>query len=258
MISKNLTPVNEFSPALWSTLSTELERIASQTKGPKIAAFDADGTLWDADASETFFDWQIKNCNLPELQGRDPFAHYQALKKPDPRVAYVWLAAINEGHKLSEVRAWAEQCFKDHQPWPVFESQKRLIEKLRSLGFEIYVVTASVKWAVEPFASLVGVDHDHVIGVETKVVDGIVTRETKLPVTWREGKAEGLLAKTGGVRPILASGNTIGDIALLECATHIRLGLSTQDEPGGLFDEETKLVDHAKEKGWHHHPFRPR
>lgn len=258
MLSKNLTPVNEFSPQLWTTLSDLVDRAAKETTGPRIAAFDADGTLWDADAGETFFEWQIENCDLPELKNRDAWAHYKALKKPDPRVGYVWLAAINDGRKLSEVRSWAKQCFEEKKPWPVFESQRRLIEKLKSLNFEIYIVTASVKWAVEPLGALLGIDYDHVLGVETEVVDGIVTTKTKQPITWREGKAEGLLAKTGGVRPILASGNTIGDIALLETATHIQLALSTQDEPGGLFDEETKLYDHAKKAGWNMHPFRPR
>jgi phosphoserine phosphatase len=258
MLTKNTTPVNEFSSSLWDLLSSQLEAAAAEAKGPKIAAFDADGTLWDADAGETFFDWQIKNNDLAEFKGRDPWAHYKALKKPDPRVGYVWLAQINEGKKLSEVREWAAQCFAEKKPWPVFESQRRLIEKLRSLGFEIYVVTASVKWAVEPVAALLRIDYDHVIGIETKVVDGVVTKEVKPPITWREGKAEGLLAKTGGVRPILASGNTFGDIALLECATHIRLALSTQDQAGGLFDEETKLVEHASEKRWHMHAFRAR
>ena len=258
MLSKNATPVNEFSPQLWSTLSELIERAVEETTGPRIAAFDADGTLWDADAGETFFDWQIQNCDLPELKNRDPWAHYKALKKPDPRVAYVWLAAINEGRKLSEVREWAKQCFEEHKPWPVFQSQRRLIEKLRSLNFEIYIVTASVKWAVEPLGALLGIDYDHVLGVETEVVNGIVTKTTKPPITWREGKAEGLLAKTGGIRPILASGNTIGDIALLETATHLQLALSTQDSPCGLYDEETKLVEHARKTGWHMHPFRPR
>lgn len=258
MLTKNTTPVNEFSSSLWDLISSQLDQAVAETPGPRIAVFDADGTLWDADAGETFFAWQIKHCDLPEFKNRDPWAHYKALKKPDPRVGYVWLAAINEGRKLSEVREWAARCFEEQKPWPVFESQRRLIEKLRSLNFEIYVVTASVKWAVEPVAALLGIDFDHVIGIETEVVDGIVTAKTKPPITWREGKPVGLLAKTGGVRPILASGNTHGDIALLESATHVRLALSTQDEPNGLFDEESKLLEHSTQENWHHHPFRKR
>jgi phosphoserine phosphatase len=255
MISKNQTPVNEFSPELWTSLESVL-RSAARSGEPLIAAFDADGTLWDADAGETFFDWQIHNCDLPALKGIDPWRHYHDLKKPDPRVAYAWLAQISAGRRLEEVRAWAAECFRSVGPWPVFESQRRLIALLRELGSDIYVVTASVKWAVEPVAALVGVDFDHVIGIETEVRNGVVTDVVKPPITWREGKAEGLLARTGGVRPVLCAGNTYGDIALLSCATHVRLALSTQSEPGGLFDEESKLFDHATSQKWHIHPFR--
>lgn len=255
MISNNTTPVNEFTPALWDQLATTLQHIASSTKGKKIAAFDADGTLWDSDAGETFFDWQIKNSGLKGLPS-DPWAHYFALKKPDPRVAYVWLAQINAGHSLGQVREWAKACFAAHPQWPVFQSQVRLIELLRSLGFEIYIVTASIKWAVEPVAALVGVDYDHVLGVTTKVENGIIGTEVVQPITWRQGKAEGLLTATGGVRPILASGNTYGDIALMETATHIQLAVSTQNQPCGLYDEEQKLVEEVHRRHWLHHCFR--
>jgi phosphoserine phosphatase len=258
MISKNQTPVNEFSPDLWASIESTL-RSASRTRtGPLFAAFDADGTLWDADAGETFFDWQIHNCALTAFSGIDPWTHYHNLKNPDPRVGYVWLAQISAGHRLAEVREWAAECFRSVGPWPVFESQRRLIALLRELDIDVYVVTASIKWAVEPVAALFGIDFDHVIGIETEVHGGVITDIVKPPITWRDGKAEGFLAKTGGVRPVLAAGNTFGDIALLDCATHVRLALSTQSSPGGLFDEESKLFDHASSANWHIHPFRRR
>ena len=257
MISNNAGPVNEFTPELWSLLTSRLEAVAGESKGPLIAAFDADGTLWDADAGETFFDWQIHHSGLRSLPA-DPWSEYLRLKKPDPRVAYVWLAQISAGHSLSEVRQWASRCFSERAPWPVFVSQKRLIDFMRGLGFEIFVVTASVKWAVEPVAALVGIDHDHVVGVETEVVNGIVTSTPRLPITWRSGKAEGLLARTGGVRPVFASGNTVGDIALLDCATTLQLAVCTQNKPGSLFDEETKLWQEASQRQWPRHAFRER
>ncbi len=255
MISKNLTPVNEFSPQLWEHLSATIKKAASEARGPKIAAFDADGTLWDADAGETFFDWQIHNSGLSDMPA-DPWQHYHDLKKINPITAYVWLAQINAGHPLSQVRAWAKQCFAEQKNWPVFESQKKLFALLRSLDFEIYVVTASIKWAVEPVAGLFGVDFDHVLGITTKIEDGKVGMEAVLPITWRQGKAEGLLAATGGIRPILGCGNTYGDTALIETATHVQLALTTQNQPGGLFEEESKLAVEADRRGWLRHKFR--
>ena len=252
MISKKKTPVNEFSPELWDHLAKHLAQAAGEIDGPRIAAFDADGTLWDDDAGETFFDWEIHRAGLKGLP-KDPWQHYLDLKKIDHIKAYVWLAQINAGHSLEQVRAWAQQCFDDRSDWPVFSSQVLLTDLLRTLGFEIYIVTASIKWAVEPVAQLVGVDHDHVIGITTKIENGKVGMDAVHPVTWRQGKAE---AATGGVRPILACGNTYGDTALLETATHIRLAISTQNEPCGLYDEEQKLAIEADRRGWLRHKFR--
>lgn len=254
MISKKPTPVNEFTPELWSTLDKTLER-AADSGAPLIAAFDADGTLWDADAGETFFDWEIHHAGLRDMPA-DPWAHYEALKKVNPITAYVWLAQINVGVPLDQVRAWAKTCFKDRGDWPVFDSQRKLIARLRELGFEIYIVTASIKWAVEPVAALVGVDFDHVLGITTRIEEGRVGMEAVHPITWRQGKAEGLLSATGGRRPVLASGNTYGDIALLEIATHVQLAVSSQDQPCGLFEEESKLADEADRRGWLRHKYR--
>lgn len=257
MISKSLGPVNEFSPQLWQEIDEAIARAKRETKGPLVAAFDADNTLWDSDAGETFFDWQIHNSGL-DLPA-DPWAHYKALRTPDPRPGYIWLAQINAGKTLEQVRGWAMQCFREKSPWPVYESQKKFVAKLRDAGFEVFIVTASIKWAVEPFASLVGVDFDHVIGIETSVVNGIVTEEPILPMTWREGKASGLLARNGGVVPAIASGNTYGDSFLLGAATHFRLAVSTQPDStrgSGLWEEEEKLRIEAQAKAWRLHRFR--
>jgi phosphoserine phosphatase len=262
MISKNMLSVNEFSSSLWEQIQkdTQLEIQKSPNKR-RIAAFDADGTLWDQDAGETFFDWQIHNSHLANLPA-DPWEYYRSTKKVSPPEAYVWLARINSGQSLTQVRAWAKECFNQQPHWPVFESQRRLIQFLQKLDFEIFIVTASVKWAVEPVAALVGIDADHVLGVATKVIEGVVGTETVLPVTWRHGKAEALLNATNGVRPIFASGNTLGDISLLETATAVNLAIATQNpnrEPfhNGLFEEELKLQEAVKQHSWTLHHFRP-
>jgi phosphoserine phosphatase len=254
MISNNPTPVNEFSSAFATELDALIERTARDTKGRKIAAFDADGTLWDTDAGENFFEYQIQNCGL--TLPKDPWKHYLDQKAIDPRVAYLWLAAISKGHSVEQVRKWATEAVSRLKPYPILKSQAKVIEKLQQLGFEVFVITASVKWAVEPAAALLGIDRDHVLGVETKVVDGIVTDIPVYPVTWREGKAEALLKATNGERPIYASGNTDGDLMLLELAS-IPVAVSTQNTPGKLNDSERKLRDEAVKRGWRMHAFRP-
>jgi phosphoserine phosphatase len=256
MISNNPVPVNEFPPSLMSELVEQLEKISAERSGPKYAAFDADGTLWDADAGEGFFDYQIHHSNLRGLPA-DPWKYYLEQKAVDPTKAYLWLAQISNGCSLEQVRRWAAECVARLNPYPVLKSQRELIGVMQKLGFEIFVVTASVKWAVEPAAALLGIDRDHVLGITTVIRNGIVTDEPVYPVTWRKGKAQALLMATDGARPVFCAGNTDGDLALLECATHIPLAVSTQNTPSKLNDSEKRLRDEAVKRGWRTHAFRP-
>ncbi|MDX9730301.1 MAG: haloacid dehalogenase-like hydrolase [Bdellovibrionales bacterium] len=274
MVSKALEAVNEFSSALWSDVDAFLERTlvpnnideSSIAHGERpIAVFDADGTLWDKDAGETFFQWQIDNCGFSHLSD-DPWGYYHNWKKRDPHGAYGWLAQISAGHELGTVRNWAQLCYESQKPWPVFQSIQDLFKILTAAEFDLYVVTASVKWAVEPAAyDLLGVPPENVLGIETETfadANGriIVTDMVKSPITYRQGKADALLRATGGRKPVLAAGNTLGDIALLDLATDFKLMIQSQSpllsENSGLLAEEKKLRDHGKPLGWRLHAFR--
>lgn len=124
------------------------------------------------------------------------------------------------------------------------------------MGADIYVVTASIKWAVEPAAESLGISRDHVIGVQTAVVDGVVTDKQEGAITWREGKVVGLLETTRRRRPFLCAGNTMGDLPLLDCATHFRV-VNAAAGPGDTNREsEQKLVEIAKKRGWFFHVYR--
>lgn len=222
--------------------------------GRAIAAFDADGTMWDTDLGEGLFLHQIENklVSLPE----DPWGHYEFLKKTKGNpVAFLWLAQINKGVPLKTVRAWAEAAVAA-KPLPIYDEQMKIIEKLKQLDVEIYIVTASIKWAVEPGALRLGLTHDQVIGIETEVdASGIVTETQKGVISYREGKPQALLAKTGGVAPYFAAGNTEGDRWLLESALHMRLVMSSAPEDHENWKTESAMLALAKERGWFSHRY---
>ncbi len=231
-------------------LATELR---SSSRHP-IAAFDADGTLWNTDLGEAFFKYQISQGllkNLPE----EPWHYYRKWKESgDPRPAYLWLAQINEGHPISEVRAWAEAAVCVQSPLPIFEEQKRLIEYFQANKVDVFVITASVAWAVEPGAKRLGIPFEKVLGVQTKLQKDIVTKEQNGKITYREGKLEALLEITGGQKPFFASGNTMGDLALLEGAK-LRLTVGAATETEELFTTEENLRKEAHARGWMVHQF---
>ena len=245
----------DFQLNQWEEIELKLKKYFLTANLPHYAAFDADGTIWDEDAGEVFFQYQIENCNLKNLP-TDPWKHYHDWKAHDPRGAYLWLAQINTGHSLAQIRAWAKDCYKSHKSWPYFEPQKKIIEWLKRHGVRVFIVTASIKWAVEPFVEFLGLHYDHVIGVETQVENGIITDSIRGRITWREGKPLSLLEKTQGVRPIFCSGNTTGDTALIESSQLIKMAVCSSSPGDELYNTEMDLQKLAIENQWYTHRFK--
>jgi len=242
-----------FPQNFWTQFSKALDQELKINSRP-VAAFDADGTLWNADLGEAFFKWQIQNSALPNLPP-DPWDYYRQEKEADdPSPAYLWLAQINHGQSLQQVQTWAESAVKAQEPLPIFEDVQRLIEWLHNQKVEVYIVTASVKWAVEPGARRLGVDADHVLGVSTRIQDGMVQHQQDGLITYREGKAQALQQKTGR-KAFLCCGNTMGDFALLESASQLRLAVGAAPTGHELFDTEERLRQEAQRRGWLSHQF---
>jgi phosphoserine phosphatase len=219
-----------------------------------IAAFDADGTLWDTDLGEGLFHHQIKHKLVPLPE--DAWGHYNWMKEHvSHTAAYLWLAQINKGVALKQVQSWAEEAVKAMEPIPYYDEVNLILEHLRKLQVEIFVVTASIKWAVEPGARRLKMHDDQVIGIETEVVNGVVTEKQHGVITYREGKPKALLAKTGGVAPYFAAGNTEGDKWLLESSTHLRLVNSSAPENMENWATESRMLALAKERGWYWHRY---
>lgn len=215
-----------------------------------IAAFDADGTLWNTDLGEALFDYQIRHELLPNLP-KDPWARYEYLKNNvSHEVAYIWLAQINEGLPLTQVQKWAQEAVDEIHPVPVFEEVKDVIAQLLDLNVEVYIVTASIKWAVEPGAKLVGLKPENVIGIRTKIKNGLVTTEQDGPLTYRGGKVDGLKTVAGDVKPFLCAGNTEGDLMLLENASDLRLVISGSPPGDRNYETEMTMLKIAKDRDW--------
>jgi phosphoserine phosphatase len=249
--------VKAFSSTLLKHILDPIDAHLAHNSGPHYAAFDADGTLWNSDVGENFFQYQIDHCALPALKGLDPWKHYLALKKNHPPDAYLWLAQICHPFPIDQVRTWAKATMATH-PLEVLQPQKVLIAELLKRKIQVFVVSASTHWAVEAAINVVGLDDSSAVGVKTKVVSGKVTLEQDGPVTWREGKRAAILEKTKGIAPLFCSGNSSGDIHLLECASLVRLAVQTQTATSkhtALLADEGKLLALAQERGWLTHHF---
>ena len=243
-----------YSKNIWDQVNKTLDLVQEHDPSP-VAAFDADGTLWDVDLGENFFQYQIDRQLVPLPP--DPWKFYVEMKKVnnDPRAAYLWLAQICKGIPFDEIQTWAREAFQQIKPEPIFDQQQELIQLLTSRKVQVYIVTASVKWAVEPGAEFLGLSADKVIGIQTEIDKGYVTEKQKGVITYKEGKVQGLLQKTNGQKAFLCSGNTEGDLALLESATHLRLVVSAAARDDHNFKTENKMLQIASENGWLSHRF---
>ncbi len=247
---------SDFPKDVWAKIHRSIDE-AHDKNLPKIAAFDADGTLWDNDAGNAFFNYEIENklLDLPQ----DPWKFVYSLKDKKATDAFLWLAQIHKGLHIDTVKSWAKKACEQQQ-MEYFPAIKNLIDLLKKNSFEIYVVTASVKWAVEPCVERLGIPAENVLGFQTEIHDGIVTDKQAGYSTYREGKAEALLAHTHGKKPILSCGNTMGDFWLLDLASHIPLAVRSisdtikfQDKD--INNQELKLYEEALKKGWITHNF---
>ena len=250
----------DFPDSLWQEIQKELD-LALQSEPEPVAAFDADGTLWATDLGESFFQYQIKHNLLPNVFAKhpDPWKYYRDWKgSGDPRPAYLWLAQINAGQKLTTVQDWAMENVKTQIPFPFFEPQKKLIQLFLQKKVKVFVVTASVAWAVEPGAELLGIPRNQVLGVRTKTDHGIILSDQDGEITYRAGKAKALLDKNQGKKPFFACGNTLGDLALLESA-NFKLAVRSAPVNHELFRSEEELFLEVSQRSkndtswWAHH-----
>lgn len=251
------TNFKDFTLDIWAQIESQIDT-ALKKPGPHYAAFDADGTLWDNDAGNAFFDYEIekKFFQLPE----NPWEYVYNLKKEDPRKCFLWLAQVHKGLPISQVRKWAQESHIKNNGIHYFPAVKKLISILKSKNVEIFVVTASVTWAVEPCVVDLGIPPENVLGVQTKIQDGVVTDIQDGAVTYKEGKAIRLLEKTKGKHPILCAGNTLGDLYMLELASHVKLAFRCVNDNIAFKDkdisnQEIELYEEAKKRGWLTHNF---
>lgn len=243
--------VKRYSKEKINAIKSAIDDALAQGAKP-IAAFDADGTLWNTDMGEYFFHYQVKNNLLPNLP-KNPLDFYQELFDQDAKAAFLWLVQINKNRPLTEIRKWTQRAFDEFKNFPVFDDVLEIIHFLQTKKVKIYIVTASMKWAVEPAAKSLGLSADQIIGVTTKIVNELVTDEPEGIMTWQEGKATRILSEIAPHQPFFCAGNTMGDLALLEAATHLRLVNCALPPQHLIYESEQRLIEVAKARNWFYH-----
>jgi phosphoserine phosphatase len=200
---------------------------------PGVAAFDADGTLWEGDIGEEVLRELIARRHLVEPPV-DPWGEYEALVKRDPAAGFAFSGRVMHGLSEALLRELSAEIFARTVAAQVFPGMRWLLGELRRLGWEIYVVSASNRWSIEVAVATLGVPATRVRALDVEVVDGKLTERVYEPIPTLGGKATLLLAAAGRA-PDLAFGNSVLDVPLLLSAgIPVAVG-SVSDAPRNRF-----------------------
>jgi phosphoserine phosphatase len=166
-------------------MSTPEVQALLRTDGPVV--FDADGTLWAGDVGD----------ELVRDLGR--FEEYERKVRADPVAGYTWAVELLMG--LDEAPL-LERCGRLFARQRVFDFVRPLLEQLH--GREVFIVSASPRWAVLPGARALGIGADHVIAVDAQLERGRIG-QVHTPIPCGHGKVHHLRLK--GITPAVAFGN---------------------------------------------------
>lgn len=253
----------------------------------RIATFDNDGTLWVEAPMYTQVLFAIDRVKElapqhPEWQTTQPF---KALLEGDMKtvgksgmkglmqIIMATHAGMTEAEFAVTVSDWMatskQERFDRLYTELVYQPQLELLDYLRANGFKTYIVSGGGISFMRPMTMAVyGIPPEQVIGsrvaTEYKVVDGkpALVRMPKMDfIDDKDGKPVGIMQGIGR-RPILAFGNSDGDMQMIEFTTAgdgLRLGLFVhhtdatreyaydRDSHVGALD---KAWDRAADEGW--------
>lgn len=220
-----------FNPLFEALLRRTLSRVPPERR---LAAFDADGTLWRGDVGDDFFLRLAAQGALTPPDGEvisSPegwWSAYAALRERDPAYAFGWccraMAGLTEDYVREQARQFVDAFLPAHRRGVMAE----WVIDLQADGWRVWVVSASNWWVVAEGATRLGLPVKQVIGVRVVVRDGILSSELDGPVTQGAGKVAAL--RLHGVEHVaLAVGNAHGDIELLGNAEGLAVALCPDD-----------------------------
>ncbi|WP_419658432.1 hypothetical protein Dvar_72900 [Desulfosarcina variabilis str. Montpellier] len=253
----------------------------------RIAVFDNDGTLWSEQPLYFQFYFAIDrvkelSANHPEWKTQHPFqavleGDMKALATSGKKGLVELIMATHAGMTTDEfagiVSDWVQTARHPalNRPYTslVFQPMLELLDYLRAKFFKTYIVSGGGIEFMRPWTEAVyGIPPEQVVGssIVTKfeMRDGkpVLVREPKVHfIDDKEGKPVGINQHIGR-RPILAFGNSDGDLQMLQwtmAGQGTRLALLVHHTDGKrewAYDREShigrldKALDEARAKGW--------
>jgi phosphoserine phosphatase len=214
-----------------------LDAVRSASAPGGVAAFDADGTLWNDDVGEAFLRHLVSLGLIRLPDGSDPYRAYERAVERDRRSGYAYAAQLQAGLEEATVAAEAERFARAWVPPRLVNAARELRAACADASLRLVVVSASPLPIVRAAAPLAA--FSECVGIEVRVRDGRFTDELVEPVVYAEGKVEAV-ARFGPV--VVACGDSLtGDLALLSAAK-----VAVAVAPRG----KSPLATEARRRGW--------
>ncbi|CAN5130180.1 HAD family hydrolase [soil metagenome] len=253
----------------------------------RIATFDNDGTLWCEHPMYVQLMYLVAQVKAragahPEWKNKEP---YKAIQADDLSSALTGgekalmdvMMTVHSGMTVDEfehsVNSWLETAkhprFRRPYTQLIYQPMVELLAYLRANGFKTYIVSGGGIEFMRPWADKAyGIPPEQIVGSSIKLKFELRDRQPtmmRLPqldfIDDGPGKPEGI-QKFIGRRPVMAFGNSDGDLQMLQWTTSApgpRFGLivhHTDAEREYAYDRNTtvgrldKALDLAPKNGW--------
>ncbi len=166
------------------------------------------------------------------------------------------------GFAPAEVRKFATDTFMEEANSPVSERRLgsrtlprgvrfllepvALVRLLRQKRVQVWAVSGSSVWSVEPVFHMLGVPRERVIGIDLEERNGVFTGIPHEPIPIREKKVDALRERVSAA-PILVASDSRNDIPLLEYSVGVKVMVNSRNRSPEVFFKGGKI---QRDKSW--------
>ncbi len=206
---------------------------------PKLAAFDCDGTLWEGDAGEGFFDWEIKRGAISDDLGRRARARYAEYKtgKVTEDDMCGDMVTLHNGMLEVDLHRLAAEFFEESFVRRIFPEMLELVGQLQKSGCEVWAVSSTNEWVIRSAVKYFGISEDNILAASVQIDEGTIT-DRLVRVPSGAGKPRAIREVIKRV-PDAVFGNSRWDVDMMELA---RNAYAVNPNPD--------LEEIARKRGW--------